>query len=100
MEPTPERIEFAGEFVEMIPGMGPAHLFRVVVNVKKLTEHHGIDIDKHGPIDFHHVAQAAHEERDAFAVTGHEKFALPLSRSGIEPVVVDVNHGQFTWMIP
>ena len=98
MEPTPEYIEFAGEFVEVVPDGGAIRLFRVVIDVKKFAEHHDIDITE--GVNFPLVAQAAQEELDAFNVTGNERSALPLSGSGIEPIVLDVNHAQFTWMIP
>lgn len=98
MEPTPEYVEFAGELVEVIPAGGAVRLFRVVIDVKKLAEHHDIDINRK-VLYFHLVAQAAREEVDAFNATGHEVLALPLSGSGIEPIVLDTNHAQFTWMI-
>lgn len=98
MEPIPEYIEFAGELVEVIPDGGAVRLFRVVIDVKKFAEHHDIDITSE-VLDFHLVAQAAQEEVDAFNATGREILALPLSGSGIEPIVLDINHAQFTWMV-
>lgn len=98
MGSTPECIEFAGELVEVIPDGGAIRLFRVVIDVKKFAEHHDIDIARE-VLSFHLVAQAAQEEMDAFNATGREMLALPLSGSGIEPIVLDINHAQFTWII-
>ena len=98
MERIPEYIEFAAELVEVIPDGGAVRLFRVVIDSKKFAEHHDIDITSK-VLDFHLVAQAAQEEVDAFSAIEHEVPALPLSGSGIEPIVLDINHAQFTWII-
>lgn len=98
MEPTPRYIAFAGEVIETVPDRGLVRLFRVIVNIRKLAEHHGIDSVGSG-LGFHLIAQAAHEERDALAGRDGEEMRFPLSGSVAEPVVVDVNYVQFTWLV-
>lgn len=98
MEPIPEYIAFAGEVIETVPSHGLVRLFRVIVNIRKLAEHHGIDAVGSG-LGFHLIAKAAHEERDALTGPDGEEMRVPLSGSVAEPVVVDVNYVQFTWLV-
>lgn len=96
MEPIPEYIAFVGEFVETVPGGGPVRLFRVIVCVSKLAEHYEV---RARDLDFARIAQVADEEREAFTGPGRENMRLPVSGSVAEPVVVEVDHVQFTWMV-